>query len=298
MKRLAKSGAWLAAVIVCARASAAGATDARAWRLSLHSFVAPPARTIGLIAKARINGGPPLRLLLDSGADSIVLDRRAASRSGCSGEVDLDLVGPNAATVVKRANNARVELGALILHDVPLLIAGKTIAEGIDGALPLALFKDFLIRLDIPAKALELLPYPSAVNPPAELLEAVASNRLLFVKGSVNQSREGYFLLDTGASYSAISRTVARELKFPEGLFRRIPLRGGTGDLDALLLGTGIRFWFGRKELDPGPVIAMDFSVTSRYHKLDVAGIIGYPAVSDSVLVVNYRDGLVRIDPR
>ena len=136
------------------------------------------------------------------------------------------------------------------------------------------------------------------MNPPAELLEAVASNRLLFVKGSVNQAREGYFLLDTGASYSAISRTVARELKFPEGFSRRIPLRGGTGDLDALLLGTGIRFCFGGKDLDPGPVVAIDFSATSRYHKLDVAGIIGYPAVSDSVLVVNYRDGLVRIDPR
>jgi hypothetical protein len=288
----------IAAAGVCAGASAAGRTDSHAYRVSLSPFVAPPTRTIGLIVKARISGGPQLRLLLDSGADSIVLNRRAAAKSGCTGEVDLDLVGPNAATVVKKARDVTVEIGDLALRNVPLLVAGGPIAEGIDGALPLAIFKDFLIRLNIPAKALELLPYPPKERPSAESLEALASNRLLFVKGTVNRTREGYFLLDTGASYSAISRTMARDLKFAEGLARPIPLHGGAGDLQALLLGTGIRFRFGRKELDPGPVIAMDFSVPSKYHNLDVAGIIGYPAVSESVLLVNYRDGLVRIDPR
>jgi len=41
------------------------------YRLKLDPFVAPPVRMVGLIVKARINGGPPLRLLLDSGASMI-----------------------------------------------------------------------------------------------------------------------------------------------------------------------------------------------------------------------------------
>jgi hypothetical protein len=55
---------------------------------------------------------------------------------------------------------------------------------------------------------------------------------------------------------------------------------------------------FGSRELAAGPVVAIDLSTASRYHNLEVSGLIGYPALRDSVLIVNYRDGLVRIDSK
>jgi hypothetical protein len=124
------------------------------------------------------------------------------------------------------------------------------------------------------------------------------SNNLLFVRGTVNQRHEGYFLLDTGAAYCAISKTVAGELKISEALAERVPLQAGPTEVDAALVGNGVRLRFGAKQLESGPVAAIDLSVSGRYHNIDIAGLLGFPALSGSVLMVNYRDGLVRIDSR
>jgi hypothetical protein len=42
----------------------------------------------------------------------------------------------------------------------------------------------------------------------------------------------------------------------------------------------------------------MDLSTASRYHGFEILGLIGYSALCDSVLTANYRDGLIRIEPR
>jgi hypothetical protein len=138
----------------------------------------------------------------------ITLDPRAAAKSNCAGGIDFDLVGAGAqaAAGVKQARVARVEIGDLLLRDLPVLIAGRNVAEGIQGVLPLSVFSTFLIRLDVPRKMLELLPYPAASPDGSDNLPALSSNNLLFVKGTVNERRDGYFLLDTGASYSALSK--------------------------------------------------------------------------------------------
>jgi hypothetical protein len=305
IRGLPKSGAVLTAVAMAIVPAARPAginipvgTESRTYRLQLAPFVSPPAGTIGLIVKARINGGPPLRLLLDSGADSIVLDRRSAAKSACTGADDIDLVGAGTTGAAKAAHARTVEIADLTLRDVPLLIAGQPIPDGIQGVLPLAAFSGFLIRLDVPRKTLDLLPYPAQTDDWSGSLNATSSNRLLFLRGTANRSSEGYFLLDTGAAFSAISRTLARDLNLSEALARRVPLQAGAAGLDAPLLGAGIRLRFGETELDPGPVVAIDLSHSSRYHRLDIAGLIGYPAVAGSVLLVSYRDGLVRIGPK
>ncbi len=274
------------------------ALDARD-RVSLGPYVVPPARTVGLLVKARVNGGPVLRLLLDSGAQYLVLDRKAAARSECSGGAGLDLVGAGApATVVKKLQARTVELGDLMLRDVPLLIASRQLPDGLQGVLPLSAFAEFLIRLDIPGKRLDLLPYPAERDERKGALPALSSNRLLFLKGIVNETNEGYFLLDTGASYNAISRNMVRRLNISEALESLVPLQGGVAEMDAPLLTGRVRLRFPAIELVHGPIVGLDLSTASRYHNLEVAGLIGYPALSGSVLLVNYRDALVRIASR
>jgi hypothetical protein len=256
----------------------------------------PPARTVGLLVKARVNGGPVLRLLLDSGTQYLVLDRKAAGKSGCAGGADLDLVGAGApATVVKKQQARTVELGDLTLHDVPLLIAHRQLPDGLQGVLPLSAFAEFFIRLDLPGRSLDLLPYSREQAETSGALPAVSSNRLLFLKGTVNETHQGYFLLDTGASYNAVSRNMVRRLNISEALASLIPLQGGVAEMDAPLLTGLVRLRFPTNELARGPIVALDLSTASRYHNLEVSGLIGYPALSGSVLLVNYRDAFVRI---
>ena len=189
-----------------------------------------------------------------------------------------------------------VQVGDLALHNIPLLIEDRAIADGIQGAMPLSLFFGFLIRLDIPGKNLDLLPYPERQSGPDSVLPSFSNNHLLFLKGTINESREGYFLLDTGASYNAISSNLARQLNISEVFAERTPLRGGTAKFDAPLLRGSVRLRLGSRELITDQVVAVDLSAASRYHQLEILGLIGYPSLCNSVLTVNYRDSYIRID--
>jgi len=270
------------------------------YRLRLDRLAAPSVGPTGLLVRARINRGPELRLLLDSGAQHVVLDRRTAARSGCKGGAALDLVEPGAAGAepATRLDDNTVAMSGLELNDVPVLISGRRLADGVDGVLPLSLFAKFLIRLDIPGRSLDLEPYPAGEPDDPGAVRAVASNRLLFLKGVFNETREGYFLLDTGASYNAISPALSRELNHGIAGAESISVQNGSADMEAPLFRFPARVRFGSRELSVNPVVAVDLSASSRYHGLEVSGLIGYPALSGCVITVNYRDGLVRIDPR
>jgi hypothetical protein len=290
----------LTALSVSFAASPGVRVSSGTYRIKLDPFVVPPTRTAGIVVKGRVNGGPDLRLLLDSGTQHVVLNQKAAAKSGCSGGTDLDLIGAGATApiVVKKQSAQTVQVGQLALHDVPLLIANRTLPEGIQGVLPLCVFAGFLIRLDIPGHTLELLPYGPGSGEPAGALRSVSSNQVLFVKGTVNERSEGYFLVDTGAAYSAISRKVARELSISEMMADRIPLQGGTTDLDAPLLRGSVRLRLGSRAMLADPVVAVDLSQPSRFHGLDIQGLIGYPTLSNSIVTVNYRDNYIQIEPR
>ena len=263
-------------------------------------LLVPPAQTAGLLATVRINGGPSLRLLLDSGADYVVLNRKAALKSGCTGGTDLELIGAGApsASVVKQLRANTLQIGDLTLRGVPLLISDRRLADGVEGVIPLSVFAGFLIRLDIREKDLEFLPYPTEQMDPDGALPVLSSNRLLFVQGTINETHHGYFLLDTGAWYTAISRNLARKLKLSETLAPRVALQGGIAPIDAPLLSSWVHLRLGSRSLATGPVVAVDLSTASRYHDFEVSGLIGYTSLCKSVLIVNYRDRLIRIESR
>ena len=308
--RLALSGsAWLfsTTLALCLGASLpsvetpALASAHRSYRLKLGPFLVSPSASVGLTVRARVNGGPPLKLLLDSGTQYVALYHKAAMKSGCTGGTELELVGAgtSSAELVKAASAGSVEIADLTLRNVPILITAHRLAEGIDGALPLSLFAGFLIRLDIPAKTLDLQPYPIGQADTTGAVRAVSSNELLFLRGVFNERHEGYFLLDTGAAYTTISQSLKRQLVGFEMTSRSsLPVQGGTTAMDASLVSDGARLRLGSRELATGPVVAVDLSAASRYHNLEVSGLIGYPALRYSVLTVNYRDGLVRIDAK
>jgi hypothetical protein len=285
-------------VCLAAAATLPPGTGAQAgYRIQLERFVIPPNRIAGLLVKARINGGPALRLLVDSGSQYVVLDRSAALHSHCAGGVDLEVVGVGAiaAARVKLQTADTLQLGDLTLRSVPLVVSDRSIADGIQGVLPLSIFSDFLIRLDFPAKRLDLLPYGAGEADGSAAIPVVPSNRLLFVKATVNEVHDGYFLLDTGAAVTAISRDLAGQLHISGTLADRVPLRGGVADIVAPLLSSFIRLHLAPAHPLAGPVVAVDLSTASRYHGFAISGLIGYSAMCDSVLTVNYRDSAIRI---
>ena len=68
--------------------------------------------------------------------------------------------------------------------------------------------------------------------------------------------------------------------------------------MDAPLLSGSIRLRVASQQEVTGPVVAVDLSTASRYHGLEISGLIGYSAMCDFVLTVNYRDNMIRIGPK
>jgi hypothetical protein len=278
---------------------AVGASEAHVYHIKLRTLANPGAPVIGLGVTVRINGGAPIDLLLDSGAQTIVLDRRTAGRVGIAGGAEWDLVtaGAPTATAAKGMAADVVQVGDLMLKDVPVLVVDRQFGDGVHGVVPLGLFGEFLIRLDPAGKGLDLRPHPAGPPEPAAGIPAVSDHQLLFLRGTVS-GREGYFLLDTGASYNAISLSVARHLNIAEEFAPRVGLRGGGSEIQAPLLDAGLSVRFGSQSIALAPLVAIDFSTACRYHGLEVAGLLGFPALRDSVLTVSYRDRLVQIEGR
>jgi hypothetical protein len=57
-----------------------------------------------------------------------------------------------------------------------------------------------------------------------------------------------------------------------------------------------VRFQCGAREFSADPAVVVDLSDFARHHRFDITGILGYPALRNSIVTVDYRDSLVRIE--
>jgi hypothetical protein len=293
--------AWLPSLGVLAALQTGLAQPAanRAYTLPLTSYVPTPGRVAGQLLKARINGGPPLRMLLDSGATHVTIDSRTASRTGVSAATDLLLVGLGAwpPAAVREGRAETIAVGDLEFRDCVVDVAPSRLAEGLDGVIPTALFSGFLMRLDLPAKALELLPLPDGPRPRSpDSAEFVAVRNLLFVPAILNQSQQGYVLLDTGACYTAISRGMAHSLK--SSLGEAVQMKASGGTIEGERVASGVQFQVAGREFRTDPVVALDLTTANKFNGVEMAGLLGYPDLQNIVLTIDYRNSLVEIGPR
>jgi hypothetical protein len=132
--------------------------------LKLRPFYPVPNRPAGLLLHVRINGGQSLRLVLDSGTEFIVVGPETGRSLGITGGSELELVGLGSRHArVGRAET--VEVGPVSFRSCPVAVVDGKVVEGADGVIPLSLFSDFLLRLDLPGKTLGLIPYPPEEDP-------------------------------------------------------------------------------------------------------------------------------------
>jgi len=263
--------------------------------LKLRPFYPMPSCSAGVLLHVRINGGQPLRLILDSGAEFIVIGAKAARSVGLSAGSEMELVGLGSRPArVARAET--VEIGPVIFRDCRTVLVEGIAVEGADGVVPLGLFSDFLLRLNLPKKTLGLIPYQREQDPAVPSTRGVTKGALLMVATVVNGKKSGYVVLDTAAFRSAISREVAGMLG-DSHIAPEIRIGAGTGATTGQLVSSAVRFMIAGRELIPKDVVALDLSNLSRHYGEEVVGILGFPALNPHVLTIDYRNGLVKIEP-
>ncbi|MFZ0962613.1 MAG: retropepsin-like aspartic protease [Terriglobia bacterium] len=266
------------------------------YELKLKSFCPARNRPAGVLLHVRINGGRPLRLVLDSGAESIVIDARTAHSLGLSGASEIDLVGLRTKSA-KTGMVQSVDIGPLSFRNCRVDLVDGEVVEGADGVVPLALFSDFLMRLDLPGRTLGLFPYPDEQGPTGSTRRAATNVDLLLVKTQFNRKRAGYVVLDTGAFCSAISREVAGTLDSSQFL-PDLPIATGTGAAAGRLVFGAVHFEIAGRDLAPDRVVALDLLNLSRHYGVEVIGVLGFPALSSYVLTIDYRNRSVKIGPK
>jgi hypothetical protein len=267
----------------------------RQYDLKLGAFYPKPRCPAGVLLHVRINGGRPLRLVLDSGAEFIVIGAKDARSAGLSAGSEMDLVGlESRAASVGRAET--VEIGPLSFRNCRVAFVKGKVVEGADGVIPLSLFSAFRLRLDLPEKMLGLIPYPREEDQAVPPIRRVTKHDLLLVATVMNGKQNGYVVMDTGAFCSAISRDAARTLSGSQ-IVPEVRLAAGTGAATGQRVSSAVHFAIADLDLIPNDVVALDLSNLSRHYGVEVIGVLGFPALNPYVLTIDYRDGQVKIEP-
>ena len=274
------------------RTAAQLASPYRSYHLKLAGYFPSGKAQSGLVVEARINGGKPLRLVLDSGAHGIVLNGKAArtanlerlTKAGVGG------LGPGIDAEAEVALAQTVSIADLQWNNCIVVAGRQDLVPGADGVIGTNVFEDFLVRIDPRSQTLDLSPLPDRGDNDHDAGGALRTYRvghLLLVQGSRAGREGGYFLLDTGASYSSVANDDV--LHPADG---GVPLRGAQGAIQGKALKADRVNLAGAKLADAHPV-AIDLSGVSRAEGVEISGILGYPAISQSVVTINYRDGLI-----
>lgn len=99
-------------------------------------------------------------------------------------------------------------------------------------------------------------------------------------------------LPDNGAMYHAVS-PASRNYRNSS---RAIPLLGSRGGLEGFQLPPGVRFQCGPRVLSRRPRHGVDLSEFALSHRLAITGIPGLSALRRSIVTLDYREALVRIE--
>jgi len=223
----------------------------------------------------------------------VVIGSRMARALGISGQAELDLVGLGT-RAAKVGMAETVEIGPVTYRKCPVAYVEGRIVEGADGVIPLALFSAFRMRLDLSARKLSLIPYPEGRGAAAR--RGGGRNEMLLVKAVVNRKHEGYAVLDTGAYCSAVSRQVAGALRGSQVL-ADLPVGAGTGVATGQIISAAVSFEVAGLEIVPDRILSLDLRDLSQHNGLDVVGVLGFPALNNYVLNVDYRNQQVALEP-
>jgi hypothetical protein len=257
------------------------------YRIPLTGFHPAGSAQQGLIVMARVNGGRPLRLVLDTGARGLMLHRSAANALGLESLVTSQVGGLGSGRPIDATLSlARtVSFGELEFRDCLVDVSSRELAAGADGVLAPSLFARFLIKIDPNAKMLELTPHGETDVAAAQ--NALDLDRLLLVRAEMASKQQGWFLLDTGAAYTA----VAADLSTPGA---RVDMAGPQGAIGAFRVSPIAMRVTGRLLADRD-AIAMDLRGLSQREGVEIAGILGYSSLSQSPMTIDFRSGHVLI---
>uniref|UniRef100_Q01U10 Tetratricopeptide TPR_2 repeat protein n=1 Tax=Solibacter usitatus (strain Ellin6076) TaxID=234267 RepID=Q01U10_SOLUE len=263
-----------------------------AYRLPLTGFHPAGANRNGLLIPVRINGGKPLRLLLDTGARGLSIDARSAKKLDLETLTAAGLrgLGDNGATGSRLALARTVSMDDLVFEECLVEVSDHSLTDAADGVAGVDLFERFQIHLDPAARVLQLTPFEETAPGSPNSISALGLRNLLLVNARLDSGKEGLFLVDTGAAFTSVDRHMmpaALQQGRPIDLQGAQGFLGGATRVGPLELQVG-----GRSIVDLAPV-ALDLRQISQIEGVEISGILGFSVLGRSSLKIDLRNGKV-----
>jgi tetratricopeptide (TPR) repeat protein/predicted aspartyl protease len=300
-------------------------TKLKSTEAKLEPLFDDPKHVRGYGLSVKVNGASS-KLLLDTGASGILIDRNIAEKAGVKsiGDIHIHGIGDAAATAGFLGRADKIQVGELEFDDCLVEVSGKSSVLGSDGLIGTDVFRNFLVDIYMPAhkmKLSELPPYPD--QPAGEIsLDSQSSQQSawhdryivpemkdytpififghdLLIPTSVNASPPRLFLIDTGAFDNSLSLAEAKEVT-KVSTERTMEVKGLNGKVKTVYSAANATIQFANFRQEREDLVTIDLTHTSDNTGTEVSGILGFGMLFMLDMKIDYRDGLVSFsaDPR
>jgi hypothetical protein len=257
-------------------------------RLQLSSIPAG-----GLVIHAFVDGTKELRLILDTGAHGVLLNRSAAARLCLRffGDTLLGGYGAESPSPVRIAMAHSFKTGEVEFSNLMVKAAERDITDQADGVAGLDLFADYLIRLDFRARTLDLTPLDgtNSLESCTTCLRAYRAGHLLLVPASLNGGDPEFFILDSGAPQSVVSDRLV------PAVGRTVLVGGMQGAQLAVLPSRPVSIRLGNESLLDFHYAALDTTAISEHNGIEIGGALGFSVLRELAMTIDYSSGRIAV---
>jgi tetratricopeptide (TPR) repeat protein len=249
--------------------------------------------------RVRLNDRATVTLLLDTGSSGVTITRKLAEKIGARklSEQALEGVGKSGPAVGYKAWVDKIAIGDLEFHDCFVHATPREIAE-VDGTIGTDVFSQYLITLDLPAHKVRLEPalarrddgMPAQAE--AAFTQAFTFGHFLLVPTEVGKKATGLFVIDSGANANTISPELARLM--PEMRAFNSPMSGASGVVNSAFIADDATLRFARMNRRGERISTVDLHPVSKNLGVEISGQIGFSALENMKVTIDYRNGLVQ----
>jgi hypothetical protein len=146
------------------------------------------------------------------------------------------------------------------------------------------------------ARKLRLEPMPARSNegPPAQaeaFTQTFTLGHFLLLPAEVGKKASGLFVIDSGSNANTISPELARSM--PEMRAFNSPMSGASGVVNSAFIADDATLRFA-KITRSDRISTLDLHSVSKDLGIEISGQIGFSAMENMKLTIDYRDGLVQ----
>jgi tetratricopeptide (TPR) repeat protein len=250
-------------------------------------------------------------ILLDTGASSVVIGSRLANKIGVTKIADSAFSGVGEGFTKSYIGLIeKIKIGDVEFRNCIVEVSSKPdVADG--GLIGADIFEKYLVTLDFEQRKLLLNPLPknpeSTGNDEEALDRYIAPEMQSFTKiyrfghdlvlpatlGTAKKNATGLFILDTGSFANTISLDLAKKLT--KVTYQEGSVTGVSAKIKEIFAGDTVYLHFAGVHVRSDDITAFDHRSVA--NGTEISGLIGITTLVQMKITIDYRDGLVKIEP-